>query len=305
MGTGKERFAMPKSLQAGLRSLSSYSAMSDNRHDYEPCYFLNDFAGPFRYHCHDFYELYIHYGGAQSYCIDNQMYPLKPCQLMVLPPFHLHGFCGNLRMRNYERAYVYISPTHLRQAGCGQIDLPRLFTAHADKGQYQFDMTPQDAEEAKRLVQRMRAGLNDTTPAGRFANHVLLLSFLQVVCQTVSRSRQHVEPMALNDPMQEILLYINEHFTQPVKLDELAHRFGVSVSYLSHGFVKYTGRSVYEYVLYRRVLMAKEMIASNLSLSEVAYQCGFNDYSSFLRAFNRQAGMSPAAYRRKVRGEAE
>ena len=95
---------MPKSLQAGLRSLSSYSAMSDNRHDYEPCYFLNDFAGPFRYHCHDFYELYIHYGGAQAYCIDNQMYPLKPCQLMVLPPFHLHGFCGNLRMRNYERA---------------------------------------------------------------------------------------------------------------------------------------------------------------------------------------------------------
>lgn len=294
---------MPKSSQANLRS--SYSAMGDNRHDYEPCYYFNDLAGPFGYHCHDFYELYIHYGGAQAYCIDNNMYPLQPCQLMVVPPFHLHGFRGDLRLKNYERAYVYISPSLLRQAGCGQIDLPRLLTSRTDKGQYQFNMTPKDAEEGKRLVQRMMAGLHDTSPIGRYTNHVLLLSFLQVVCQTVSRSREHIEPLALNDPMQEILLYINEHFTKPMKLDELAHRFGVSVSYLSHEFVKYTGRSVYEYVLYRRVLMAKEMINSDLPLSEVAYQCGFNDYSSFLRAFNRQAGMSPAAYRRQARAEAE
>lgn len=294
---------MPKSSQADFRF--SYSAMGDNRHDYEPCYHFSDLTGSFGCHCHDFYELYIHYGGAQAYCIDNNMYPLQPCQLMVVPPFHLHGFRGDLRLKNYERAYVYISPSLLRQAGCGQIDLPRLLASRTEKGQYQFIMTPSDAEECKRLVQRMMAGLHDTSPIGRYTNHVLLLSFLQVVCQTVSRSREHIEPLALNDPMQEILLYINEHFTKPMKLDELAHRFGVSVSYLSHEFVKYTGRSVYEYVLYRRVLMAKERINSGLPLSEVAYQCGFNDYSSFLRAFNRQAGMSPAAYRRQARDGAE
>ena len=51
-------------------------------------------------------------------------------------------------------------------------------------------------------------------------------------------------------------------------------------------------------MLYRRVLQAKEMINSSLALSEVAYQCGFNDYSCFLRAFRRVTGMSPNAYRK-------
>ncbi len=84
----------------------------------------------------------------------------------------------------------------------------------------------------------------------------------------------------------------------PIKLDELARKFGISTSFLSHEFVKYTDRSVYDYVLFRRVLMAKQMIAAPLTLNEVAFQCGFSDYSSFLRAFTKLAGMSLSVYRK-------
>ena len=51
-------------------------------------------------------------------------------------------------------------------------------------------------------------------------------------------------------------------------------------------------------MLYRRVLYAKELIAAGKPLNEVAYQCGFNDYSSFLRSFSKMTGMSPSAYRK-------
>ena len=51
-------------------------------------------------------------------------------------------------------------------------------------------------------------------------------------------------------------------------------------------------------MLYRRVLLSKEMINSGIPLNEVAFQCGFNDYSSFLRAFTKIAGASPSAYRK-------
>ena len=87
-----------------------------------------------------------------------------------------------------------------------------------------------------------------------------------------------------------------------IKLEEVARTFGVSVSFLSHEFVKYTGRSVYDYVLYRRIRYAKQLIAAGTPLNEVAYQCGFNDYSSFLRSFTKMTGMSPSAYRKSGAG---
>ena len=276
----------------------SYTAMGHGRHDYEPCYFFDELAGSFGYHCHDFYELYIHFSGADNYCVDNNVYPLQPNQLMIIPPFCLHGFIGDVHFHNYERAYVYVSSRVLQNAGCGQIDLPRLFGSYTDKGQYQFIMLEEDAAICKRLVQEMVAGLHDDTPMGRYANQVRLMSYLHILCQTVSRAQKKVEPIAVNDAMQEVLVYINDHFTQPQQLSDLARRFGMSVSLLSHEFVRFTGRSVYDYVLYRRVQLAKELITSGMQLNDVAYQCGFNDYSNFLRAFRRISDMSPSAYRK-------
>lgn len=98
-----------------------------------------------------------------------------------------------------------------------------------------------------------------------------------------------------------MLTYINSNYTQPVKIDELSHRFGVSTSYLSHEFTKYTNRSVYDYILYRRVMLAKEMISQDMSLNQIAYQCGFNDYSNFLRMFSKIVGISPSRYRAQIR----
>ena len=51
-------------------------------------------------------------------------------------------------------------------------------------------------------------------------------------------------------------------------------------------------------MLHRRVQMAKAMINEAIPLNEVAYQCGFNDYSNFLRVFSKMSGMSPSAFRK-------
>ena len=87
-----------------------------------------------------------------------------------------------------------------------------------------------------------------------------------------------------------------------MKLEDIARRFAISVSYLSHEFTSYAGRSVYEYILYRRVQLAKENLLTDMSLSEVADRSGFGDYSGFLRSFRRMTGMAPNAYRKQRSG---
>lgn len=278
---------------------SSYSAMGQGRYDYEPTYAFSPVwqfgAG---LHCHDFYELYIHLNGAKYYCIDENVYQIEPNQLMIVPPFTMHGHIGSHTPVNYERAFLYITPSLLKSAGANVMDLDSFLSKCGSRKQYQHLMSAEDAQNCTFLIKEMMAGLNDTTPMGRFSNYSKMLSFLQIVCNTVQLSSSEAQPVVVNEPMQEVLSYINEHFTQPLKLENLAHQFGISVSYLSHEFGKYTGRSVYDYILYRRVLQAKEMINSGVNLNETAYRCGFGDYSSFLRCFKKMSGMSPNAYRK-------
>ena len=91
--------------------------------------------------------------------------------------------------------------------------------------------------------------------------------------------------------IREVTAYIDGHYNQPVKGDDLARRFGVSVSYLSHEFTRITGR----------IELAREMIHTDISLQEIAVRCGFRDYSNFLRVFRKSTGISPSEFRRKLR----
>ena len=277
---------------------SAYASMADDRHDYDACYAYHAEWNLSNLHCHDFYELYIHISGARFYCLDNNVYPLEPYQLMVVPPFCMHGLIGDSAPVNYERAFLYITPAMLRNCGGGYLDLEHFFSKYNSSGQLQFPMTKEDALTCKQLIQELQADLRTRSSVGQFTNYTKLLNFLQIVCRTMKSTKEMVEPIVVNEAMHEILSYINDHYTQPLKLDALARQFGVSMSFLSHEFVKYTGRSVYDYVLYRRVLLAKAMMNTNQSLNEVAYHCGFNDYSSFLRVFRKMVGVSPSAYRK-------
>ena len=63
-----------------------------------------------QFHCHDYFEFYIHIRGGEYMGVDNQLYLLKPNQVFILPPFSMHGLSCTHEMRNYERAYLNLSP---------------------------------------------------------------------------------------------------------------------------------------------------------------------------------------------------
>lgn len=277
---------------------SLFEGMNNLRYDYDVCYAYDQEWNLYGLHCHDFYELYIHYGGAKFYGVNNAVYPLKPDQLLIIPPFSMHGLMGEDAPRDYERAFIYMTPSMLRACGGGCMDLEKFFLKYVQSGKYLFQLSHEDALTCKQLLQDSAKNLHAASPFVRYENYVKVVTFLSIICNTINRADVLAEPVVVNEVIHEVLSYINGHYTLPLKLDGLARQFGVSVSFLSHEFVKYTGRSVYDYILHRRVMKAKSLINAACPLNEVAYQCGFNDYSSFLRIFSKMAGMSPSAYRK-------
>lgn len=279
----------------------AYSDMNHGRTEYEAFYGLSDHIRFYGLHCHDFYEFYIHFRGAKYYGLDNEMFLLQPNQLLIIPPFHMHGMLCDGELNQYERAYLYLTPGYLAALGCGQIDLERRIARLISGDRFLFTLPEDCARECGRLLHLVSPTGAHPSPWERFRDISRILPVLRMILEAA----QSVVPDAparlpVNPMMHQVLTYINDHCTEPLTLRDLTDRFSISASTLSHEFQRYIHHSVYDYILYRRIMLAKRMLSGNMPLSEVSDRCGFGDYSNFLRAFRKMSGVSPSEYRRQI-----
>ena len=272
---------------------------------YEAHYQLSETFEVTQFHCHDYYEFYIHLRGGEFMGVDNKLFALKPNQVFIFPPFSMHGLSCTREMRDYERAYLNVSPEVMHVLGCGQMDLDQFFRSQSPGDVCTYQLAAADAEQFVAWLRRVKENQENESFENdayhRFQNYTLMMNMMTLLCRTMRRNAP-VEGEAFGSGIiQEILSYINNHYTQPIRIENLARSFGISVSYLSHEFVRFTNRSVYDYVLYRRVMLARQQMLGSASLNDIAYQCGFNDYSNFLRSFSKIVGMSPSQYRKQLK----
>jgi AraC family transcriptional regulator len=88
-----------------------------------------------------------------------------------------------------------------------------------------------------------------------------------------------------------------------VPLKEVARECRLSVSHFSRAFRRSMGVAPHNWLLMRRVEVAKEKLRNtDLSLSDVALACGFADQSHLTRVFTGTVGVSPGAWRRALDG---
>ena len=109
----------------------------------------------------------------------------------------------------------------------------------------------------------------------------------------------HIQPEEGESEFKKILNYLAENHTH-ITLDALAAHFRRSRSHISHLFKASTGISLRAYCNELRLLDAKALLQStNLSISEVAYEVGFEDASYFIKLFREKYGISPRRYQEK------
>ena len=279
-----------------------FEPMQQGGQGYEAHYRVSETMEVTQYHCHDYYELYIHLHGGQFMGVDNKLYQLKPNQVFILPPFCMHGLSCTSELRNYERAFLNVSSEVMRNLGCGQLDLNQFFQACASGGHHTYQLSEADAERFTLCIRQIEAAHSRENDAvERFQDYSHMMTVVNLLCQVIRRTVPVKDESTSDSVIQEVLTYINNHYTQPLRISDLARRFGISESYLSHEFARFTNRSVYDYILYRRITLARRQMLGSDSLNTIAFQCGFNDYSNFLRSFTRIAGISPSKYRRQLR----
>ena len=98
---------------------------------------------------------------------------------------------------------------------------------------------------------------------------------------------------------RDIQIYIEEHLSEPLSVDEIAAHFGMSKAYLSRKFRAETDYSPHEYLMRMRIVQAcRHLENPNCSIEEIAFNCGFSNASNFIRTFRNEMGLTPAKFRR-------
>src|SRR5690606_36210073 len=98
--------------------------------------------------------------------------------------------------------------------------------------------------------------------------------------------------------VMEMIQFVHENYNEPLQLNDLADRAQRSPSSVSKWFKQSTGRTFTEYIHYLRVSRAESLLLSTeMSITDIAMEVGFQSIRTFTRAFKLLKGTSPKKYR--------
>lgn len=142
---------------------------------------------------------------------------------------------------------------------------------------------------------------------GNAADTFYCLSMLYLFLSTIAASgREEASSRDGNIYVSQAIAYIRNHISEPLQADAVARYVGLNRSYLSTLFKQHTGLSPLKYIQKFRLTKAQHLLeSSQLSVSAIAYSCGYQQPESLIKLFRQQYGMSPSAYRKMTRAQTD
>ncbi len=242
------------------------------------------------WHTHeDSYELAFIIEGSGSLVVNDQSIPVEAGSVAAIPPRTLHRFTvpEQGKMRYYTMRFLAEPASGELQSffsgvgGAVTPDNANLLSYLRDTFRLLLTIHQANGGHADPLFQSVCLGLIQLTRT-LFTNHTLL----------VRLDDQHFA--------SDILIYIEENRSQKITLESLAKRFNVSPSHLSRTFFNAYGTSPINYLINARVTYATELLLkSNLSITEISEQVGYDNPAHFNHMFLKRIGCTPAEYRQR------
>ena len=103
-----------------------------------------------------------------------------------------------------------------------------------------------------------------------------------------------VKPVILDERIRKVLKYLDDNLRNEISLNVISEKFSITKNHLNMLFRETVGTTIMKYISIKRLGLARQEITSGASIKEAAYHSGFNDYSSFFRAYKSFYGMAPS-----------
>jgi len=250
-------------------------------------------------HLHDCYELFYFISGDLTYYIEGQAYKLCPHDLIITNSRELHRIVFNSKCR-YERKYIHFKPEYLSSFQTVEYNL--LSYIENRKLGYFNRIPAEDVLEYKidEYWEKIEQAALESSPESGIMMKALFVQMLIMINKVFAKYDNSLgDRHKFDHKIVAILDYINKNLDEKITLDLLQQKFYVNKYYLCHIFKQNTGFTVNEYITYKRIMRASELLMSGMPALDAAHAVGYGDYSTFYKAFKSITGYSPKQYFRK------
>ena len=253
-------------------------------------------SGGINLHYHDFYKLIIFYSGVVTYMIEGKSYVLEPGDIVLVGKGEIHKPTIEPSAL-YERSIIYISGEFLERLRSDGYNPFLCFERAAQEKSYVLRVGELRRTKAGRLLEQME---KEKERYGSEQEKMLLFQLLLLAVNRLclaEEEKTRLRPNAVyNQKIIDILTYLREHLFEEITIDDLAEQFYTSKYHLMRQFKAETGYTIHRYVTEKRIAAAKELLLAGMMPTVVSERCGFQDYSTFLRAFHSCVKMTPTAF---------
>ncbi len=245
------------------------------------------------FHWHSSIELIRVLEGKLSLTVDNRKHTLIKGDVAIINSECVHGAMP-------EDCYyecVVFDPAFFK-TGNGVCD---EFTDDLLSGGISLNERP-ESKEVVSIINKLFDELGQTTEGIFFK----VLGFTLELYGEIKRRREYEQNLSISSVKDEkkvvklktALKFIRENYAKQITLEDIAEAAELSCKYFCKFFKQMTGSTPINYLMsYRIERAARKLLTTDISVTKICYDCGFNDLSYFIKTFKAFKGVSPKEYR--------
>lgn len=225
--------------------------------------------------------------------VEGQRSLLLASTLQVLPPLCVHGFRFSENVEGYVLTLAAPLVAHWREQRGAMAD---------GLGQVGSYPAGEDTQQLNHMFAALREEYSGDHPGRSMLMQALVTQLLVWV------SRQAVQQQNVREPRSReyfrgFMQLVEQHYREHPKIEDLAHRLGISVSHLNGTCRELGGQPALQIMHDRQLLEAKRLLTyTGMTVHEMSEVLGFSDPTNFSRLFRRRVGYAPKVFREKLQG---
>jgi len=255
----------------------------------------------FENHYHDFNKIIIFISGNVSYLIEGKVYKLKPWDILLVGGSEIHKPVidpGSV----YERIVIWINQSFLDKHSTDDCNLSTCFELAAKTNFNLVRMSPESIKSTRLNLAQLEEAYRSNEFGSRILSNACFMQLIVHINREFSGTfrLQYTCEIEYDERINSIIGFINGNLDGDLSIESLSAKFFVSKYYLMHRFKSQTGYSIHSYILQKRLTAANTMLKAGRPAIQVCEECGFGDYSSFVRSFKKMFGLSPKNHYKKL-----
>jgi AraC-like DNA-binding protein len=241
----------------------------------------------FNLHMHDAFEIYYFISGNARMNIEDRFYDLSPLDLCFIYPGHFHRVIPDTSFP-YERKVIRFDYSFSRSFDPNDTLINSLQNFNILRGR---DIKKSQIDALFNEIPNFMAYTNDLRRIGCISilsRLMLEISGVHEICLAP------VPESPSNERVASIIEYINDNLSEDLSLDKISSKFFISKFYLSRIFKQNTGSSIGDFIIKKRLVLAKRLMIGGSTPGNACIQSGFSDYSSFYKSYKKYFGTPPS-----------